>query len=68
MQPGNLSQLTYWGGWASTVVAVVFKALFSFNVVTHGVLQLGPRHFLELSFLLFLISIASDHLARAKAT
>ena len=57
----SLIQLTYWGGWASAAVAVVYKILFTLGMGA-GVwqaTQVAPRHFWQLSFLLFIICIAS---------
>lgn len=67
MDTESLARLAYWGGWASAVVAVLYKALFTFGVVVYPVLQVSPRHLWQGAFLLFLISVASATLSRAKA-
>ena len=67
MDTANLARLCYWGGWASAVTAVLYKALFSFGVIMYPILQVLPRHLWQLAFLFFLIAVASASVGRAKA-
>ena len=67
MDTGSLARLAYWGGWASAVAAVLYKALFTFGVLMYPILQVLPRHLWQMAFLFFLISVASATLGRAKA-
>ena len=67
MDTGSLARLAYGGGWASAVAAVLYKALFTFGVLMYPILQVLPRHLWQLAFLIFLISVASATLGRAKA-
>ena len=67
METESLGRLSYWGGWASAVAAVLYKALFTFGVLMYPILQVLPRHLWQLAFLFFLISVASATLGRAKA-
>lgn len=67
METGSLARLSYWGGWASAVAAILYKALFTFGVLMYPILQVLPRHLWQLAFLFFLISIASAALGREKA-
>ncbi len=66
MQTEGLAKAAYWGGWASAVVAVVYRFLISFGVC-EPLAQVFPRHFWQAAFLLFIASIASEGVARAKA-
>ncbi|HSC77826.1 MAG TPA: hypothetical protein VLB32_04625 [Candidatus Acidoferrales bacterium] len=66
MQTEAVAKAAYWGGWASAVVAVAYKFLISFGICT-PVLQILPRNLWQAAFLLFIASIASEGLARAKA-
>ena len=66
METGSLARLAYWGGWASAVVAVVYRVLLSFGVC-EPLAQVFPRHLWQAAFLLFIASIASEGMARAKA-
>lgn len=63
----TLGRLCYWGGWASAVVAVVYKFLAIYVLAGQWVEQtrILPHYIWQLSFLLFLISIASA--SRAKS-
>lgn len=70
MSTDSLLGLTYWGGWLSAAVALVYKLLLTVNVIpvtTVWELNILPRHFWQLSFLLFVICIATDALARRKS-
>ena len=67
METGSLARLSYLGGWASVVAAVLYKALFTFGVLAYPVLQVLPRHLWQLAFMFFLISVASASINRAKA-
>ncbi len=67
MDIGSLARLAYMGGWLSAVAAVLYKVLFSFGVILYPILQVAPRHLWQMAFLLFLISIASGNMGRAKA-
>jgi len=67
MDTGSLARLAYWGGWASAVAAVLYKALFTFGMLTYPILQVVPRHLWQMAFLLFLISLASTSMGQAKA-
>ena len=66
METGSLARLAYWGCWASAVVAVVYRFLISFGVC-EPVMQVFPRNLWQAAFLLFLASIASEGMVRAKA-
>ena len=62
MQLAGLVRLTYWGGWAAAAIAVLYKLFIKLQWV--GVeqalaWQLFPRHFWQLSFLLFLMCVAT---------
>ena len=67
MDTANLARLCYWGGWASAAAAMLYRAAFSFGVLTFTILDVQPRHLWGLAFMLFLISVASAGLGRAKA-
>jgi uncharacterized membrane protein YhaH (DUF805 family) len=67
MDTASLARLSYWGGWASAVAAMLYRALFIFGVIESPILQTSPRHFWQMAFLLFLISVASAGMSRAKA-
>jgi len=69
MSAERLVRMTYWGGWASAAVAVLYKFLY---IIGAGApigmqIQVYPRHLWQLGFLLFVICIASDTFARKKA-
>ncbi len=66
METAALAKAAYWGGWASAVVAVAYKFLISFGIC-EPVMQVLPRNLWQAAFLLFIASIASEGLARAKA-
>jgi hypothetical protein len=68
METGNLGQAAYWGGWLCAIVALAYKALFTFGLLASPVVQVFPRHLWQLSFLLFIIAIASASLARARSS
>jgi len=62
MQLAGLVRLTYWGGWAAAGIAVLYKLFIKLQWV--GVeqalaWQVFPRHFWQLSFLLFLMCVAT---------
>lgn len=69
MPTENLVRLTYWGGWASAVVALFYKLLLHLGVMNSLAFRtmVFPRHFWEMSFLLFLVCIATATLGRAKS-
>ena len=66
METGAVAKAAYWGGWASAVVAVAYRFLISFGVC-EPIMQVFPRNLWQAAFLLFIASIASEGLARAKA-
>ncbi len=66
MQTEGLAKAAYWGGWASAVVAVVYRFLISFGIC-EPIMQVLPRNLWQAAFLFFLASIASEGLTRAKA-
>jgi len=69
MQSEGLVRLAYWGGWASAAVALLYKFLIALGMVSaEQVLawQVFPRHFWQLSFLLFIGCIATYVYARRK--
>ncbi|HXE75227.1 MAG TPA: hypothetical protein VNN18_06295 [Candidatus Xenobia bacterium] len=66
MKTEALAKAAYWGGWAAAVVAVFYKFLISFGVC-EPLMQVFPRHLWQTAFLLFIASIASEGLGRAKA-
>jgi hypothetical protein len=66
METANVAKAAYWGGWASAVIAVAYRFLISFGVC-EPVMQVLPRNLWQAAFLLFIASIASEGLARAKA-
>lgn len=62
MQLAGLVRWTYWGGWASAGIALLYKLLLTIHVLTGEqvlVWQVFPRHFWQLSFLLFLMCVAT---------
>ncbi len=71
MSMDSLVRLTYWAGWISVVVAFLYKLLIAVDVI-NGVaaaeLNVLPRHFWQLSFLLFLICIASEVQSRKQSS
>ncbi|MDA2913642.1 hypothetical protein MYX77_06735 [Acidobacteriia bacterium AH_259_A11_L15] len=70
MSTDSVLRLSYWGGWVSMGVALIYKLLIVIDVVaaTQAVqMNLLPRHFWQMSFLLFVICLASDALARRKS-
>lgn len=70
MQNEGLLRLSYWGGWASAGVALVYKLLIAVGVLGAEQvveMQVFPRHFWQASFLLFLICLATDAYARRKS-
>ena len=67
MQTEALAKAAYWGGWASAVVAVLYKFLVAFGAIAYPIAQVYPRHLWQAAFLLFIASIASEGLTRAKA-
>ena len=66
MSTESLVKLTYVGGWVCAGVAVVYKVLCIVDIANAlaAQTQVLPHHFWQLSFLLFLISIASASRAR----
>ena len=66
MQTETLAKAAYWGGWASALVAVAYKFLISFGIC-EPVMQIFHRNLWQAAFLLFIASIATEGLARAKA-
>ena len=68
MPTETIVRVTYWGGWVSAAVALLYR----FLVMTAGAgpfaVQVGvlPYHFWQMSFLLFIISIATASAYRAK--
>ena len=66
MQTEALAKAAYWGAWASAVVAVVYRFLISYGLC-EPVMQVFPRNLWQAAFLLFIASIASERMARAKA-
>lgn len=68
MQSAGLVRLTYWGGWASCAFALVYKLLNHLGLTVDIAIQthVVPGHFWQLSFLLFLISLATANLAQTK--
>lgn len=66
----TLIRAGYWGGWLAAVAAVAYKLVINFGGVTAeqvAQLQVFPRHFWQMSVLLFLICIATDVCTRRKA-
>lgn len=68
MSTESLVKLTYVGGWVCAGVAVVYKFLCIADIANAlaAQTQVLPHHLWQLSFLLFLISIASTTIGRAK--
>ncbi|MFQ5724718.1 MAG: hypothetical protein ACE5G6_09505 [Terriglobia bacterium] len=70
MSTDSLLRLSYAGGWISMGIALIYKLLIAADVVTGSTAQqmnVLPRHFWQMSFLLFVICVASDALARRKS-
>jgi hypothetical protein len=62
----KLIEGTYWGGWVSALLAVVYKLLITLGVC-HVEFQVYPRHFWQLSFLLFLACVAGYTTNKSRA-
>ncbi|MEE8201911.1 MAG: hypothetical protein V3R29_12190 [Candidatus Acidoferrales bacterium] len=70
MSTDSLLRLSYGGGWISMGVALIYKLLIAADVVATSTAQqmsVLPRHFWQMSFLLFVICLATDALARRKS-
>jgi hypothetical protein len=53
-----MMQVGYWGGLASAAAAVLYKLLLTLGICS-VTFQVFPRHLWQLSFLLFILSIAT---------
>lgn len=63
----GLVRLTYWLGWVFFVLAVIGRILLFTSVSEHMIdANVLPRNFIQLSFLFFLISIATTFCNRQK--
>jgi hypothetical protein len=62
MFQSTIAEWSYYLGCASAVVAIVYRALWFGSLGTRlfGSFQVVPHHLMELSILLFVVSIASN--------
>jgi uncharacterized membrane protein YidH (DUF202 family) len=62
MFQSRLGEWSYYLGCASAAVAIVYRALWfgSLGARLFGSTGVGPHHLMELSILLFVVSIASN--------
>ena len=59
MSQSKIAEWSYYLGCISAAVAIVYRALLLADARLFGTPRMAPHHFLELSILLFLVSIAS---------
>ncbi|MBZ5647604.1 MAG: hypothetical protein LAN37_10310 [Acidobacteriia bacterium] len=63
----GLNRLTYWLGWVFFALAVIGRILI-YTPISERMIEVNvlPRNFLQLSFLFFLVSIATTLMNREK--